>query len=81
MEVRFRNLRPSTLTRLVTPNRPPSESDQSFLEIVESVTGTESTPEKNPNSGHDRQSAPQEAHTTKADSPPNEETIEAGIWT
>lgn len=51
MEVKFRPLQSSTLTRRVSPGQSPPEGGPSFIEVVESLTGTENTPEENANSG------------------------------
>jgi hypothetical protein len=51
MEVKFRPLQSSSLTRRVSPGQLPPEGGQSFIEVVESLTGTENNPEENANSG------------------------------
>ncbi len=51
MEVKFRPLQSSTLTRRVSPGQSPPEGGPSFIEVVESLTGTENNSEENANSG------------------------------
>jgi hypothetical protein len=55
MEVRFRPLQASNLARHVTPGQLPSENGQDFLEVVESLTGSEQLPDENPGSDHNRE--------------------------
>ena len=74
MDVRFRHLQPSTLARRLTPGQTSSESGQSFLEVVESVTGSEGALEENPTSGGSEESPPQEKPQADAFTSP-EETI------
>lgn len=58
MEVRFRPLRASTLARHVPPGQISSEDGQSFLEVVEDVTGTEQTPGEYPNTNRNKEKPP-----------------------
>lgn len=51
MEIKFRPMSPSTLARQLKPGQSPTEDGQSFIEVVESLTATEQTPEKNPGGG------------------------------
>jgi len=55
MEVRFRALRDSTLNRNVSSGQLPAGEGQSFLEVVESVAGTEQTPGENLHSARNKQ--------------------------
>ena len=75
MEVRFRHLQPSTLARRLTPGQTSSEAGQSFLELVESVIGSEGALEENPTSGGSEELPPQEKRQADALTSP-EETIE-----
>ena len=77
MEVRFRHLQPSTLARRLTPGQTPSESGQSFLEVVESVTGSEGALEENPTSGGNEESPPQEKPQADAFTSPEESIAES----
>lgn len=58
MEVRFRPLRDSTLTRHVTPGQSPAEDGQNFLEVIENVAGAEQPLGENPNSDRDKEKPP-----------------------
>ena len=58
MEVRFRPLRASTLARHVPPGQLSSEEGQSFLEVVEDVTGTEQTPGEYPHTNRNKEKPP-----------------------
>ena len=55
MEVRFRALRDSTLTRNVSSGQLPAGEGQNFLEVVESVAGAEQTPGENLHSARNKQ--------------------------
>lgn len=78
MEVQFRHLRSSTLARRLTPGQTSSESGQSFLEVVESVTGSEGALEENPTSGGGEESPPQEKPHADAFASPKE-TVEEPV--
>jgi hypothetical protein len=58
MEVRFRPLQSSNITRHVSPGQPPTGEGQSFLEVVESVAGGDAVQEQNPNAGQKREQPP-----------------------
>ncbi len=75
MEVRFRHLQPSTLARRLTPGQTSSEAGQSFLEVVESVIGSEGALEENPTSGGSKEPPSQEKPQADAFTSPDE-TVE-----
>ncbi len=55
MEVRFRPLRDSTLTRHVTPGQSPADEGRNFLEVIENVAGAEQPLGENPNPDRDKE--------------------------
>lgn len=59
MEIRFRPLPPSTLARQKSPGQTPTEDGQSFVEVVESLTAADQTPDKDADAGGNRE---QQAH-------------------
>lgn len=79
MEIKFRPLQPSTLARRATPMRSNPEPEQSFIELVESVSGAEDKSEGSDQSGHQRPAArkvtPREALPAQEESG---ETSESG---
>ena len=77
MEVRFRPLSQSALARRAGTGKTGSETGQSFMEVVESVTGAENNPEENPNSGR-KQEPPRWTGSLIGGSDPVEERIESG---
>ena len=56
MDVRFRTLPPDKLARQITPGQPQSGDEQNFLEVIESLTSSEHTPEQSGDTGGGRQS-------------------------
>ena len=77
MEVRFRPLPQSALARRADAGQTGSESGQSFMEVIESVTGAENNPEENPNSGR-KQEPPSRTGAFAGVSGPVEERTEGG---
>jgi hypothetical protein len=77
MEVRFRPLPHSALARRVHAGQTGSETGQSFMEVIESVTGAENNPEENPNSGR-KQEPPRPRTSLAGGSEPVEESTETG---
>ena len=77
MEVRFRPLPHSSLARRVNAGQSGSETGQSFMEVIESVTGAENNPEENPNSGR-KQEPPRPRTSLAGGSEPVEEKTESG---
>ena len=75
MEVRFRPLRQSALARRANAGQTESETGQSFMEVVESVTGAENNPEENPNTGR-KQEPPRGTSPFDGGSEPAEESNE-----
>jgi hypothetical protein len=55
MEIRFRPLPASKLARQASPGQAPTEDGQSFVEVVESLTAADQTPEKDANAGGNRE--------------------------
>ena len=80
MEVRFRPMQPSTLAREVKSSRSSTEDGESFMEVVESLTSADQTPEQDPDTGGSKQpppwSAPHASHgPTESAQNPGEQTI------
>ena len=59
MEIKFRPMPASTLARRVSPGQSPTEDGQSFVEVVDSLTAADQTPEKNADAGGNRRQQPQ----------------------
>lgn len=59
MEIKFRPMPASTLARRVSPGQSPTEDGQSFVEVVDSLTAADQTPEKNSDAGDNRRQPPQ----------------------
>ena len=77
MEVRFRPLPHAALARRVNAGQTGSETGQSFMEVIESVTGAENNPEENPNSGS-KQEPPRQRTSPAGGSEPVEESTKTG---
>jgi hypothetical protein len=81
MEIKFRPLPASTLARQVAPGQAPTEDGQSFVEVVESLTAADQTPEKDANAGRNQEKQPQnpsfggpdESAEDAANTPPGQE--------
>ena len=59
MEIKFRPMPASMLARRVSPGQSPTEDGQSFVEVVDSLTAADQTPEKNADAGGNRENQPQ----------------------
>jgi len=77
MEVQFRPLPRSALARRVNSGRSESETGQSFMEVIESVTGAENNPEENPNTGR-QQEPPRPTGSFVGGATPVEESEQGG---
>lgn len=78
MEIRFRPLPPSTLARKASPGQTPTEDGQSFVEVVESLTAADQTPEKDANAGNNRERRPQN-RSLGVDHEPIEDAMQAPV--
>lgn len=76
MDVRFRTLPPDKLARQITPGQPQSGDEQNFLEVIESLTSSEHTPEQSGDTGGGRQS-PGTASSRTAPDPGDESEAES----
>jgi hypothetical protein len=60
---------PATITREVKNARSSGEDGQSFIDVVETLTSTDETPEQNAESGGNKQPPPQRSPLTAGASP------------